>query len=61
MKIGDTKYPNIADKVKKCIDTLGGNLSDPKYICTESDFEGFIMDDYLPHQSYELSTNKWGE
>ena len=50
MKIDETKDPNIVDKVKDYTDTLDGNLSDTKYISTESNFEGFIMDEYHPHQ-----------
>ena len=46
MKIDEIKDHNIADKVKEYKDTLDSNLSDPKYISTESDFEVFIMDDY---------------
>ena len=58
-KIDVTKYPNISDKVKDYTYTLDGNLSNLKYIPTKSDFEGFIMDYYLPNQRYELPTNKW--
>ena len=50
--IDKTKDPNIPEHFKDYIDTLDGNFSDLKYIYTESDFEGFIMDDYLPHQRY---------
>ena len=50
--IDDTKYPNTADKVKDYKYTLDDNLGDPKYISTESDFEVFIMYDYLPNQRY---------
>ena len=39
MKIDKTKDPNILDKVNDYKDTLYGNLSDPKYIYTESEFE----------------------
>ena len=49
-KIDETKDPTISEKFKDYIDTLDGNLIDPKYIFTESDFEVFIMDEYLPHQ-----------
>ena len=52
MKIDETKDPNIVNKVKDYTDTPYGNLSDPKYIYTEYEFEGFIMYDYLPHQKY---------
>ena len=58
MTIDETKDPNIANKVKDYTNTPDGNLSDPKYIYTESDFEGFIIYDYLPHQRDELPTNK---
>ena len=43
------------------LQTKLGNLTDMKYIYTKSDFEGFIVDDYLPHQIYELTTNKLEE
>ena len=59
MTIDKTKDPNIQEHFKDYTDTLDGNFSDPKYIYTESDFKGFIMDDYLPHQRYLLPTNKW--
>ena len=52
MTIDKTKDPNIPEHFKDYTDTLDGNFSDPKYIYTESDFEGFIMDDYLPNQRY---------
>ena len=58
MRINESKDPTIADKVKYYTGTLDGNLSDLKYISTGFDFEGFIVDDYLPHQRYELPTNK---
>ena len=50
MTYDEIKDPNIADKVKDYIDTMDGNLSDLNYISTKPVFEGFIMDDYLPHQ-----------
>ena len=50
MTIDDTKDHNLSEKFKDYIETPNGNLSDLKYISSESDFEGFIMDDYLPHQ-----------
>ena len=55
------KNPNISDKVKDYTYKLDGNLSYPKYIYTESELEGFIMDDYLPNQIDKLPTNKWEE
>ena len=61
MKIDETKEPNIEDKVKDYTYTMYGNLSDSNYIFTESDFEGFIVDYYLPFQIDELPTNKWEE
>ena len=42
-KIDETKDTIISEKVKDYIDTLYGNLSDTKYISTESHFEGFII------------------
>ena len=36
--IDETKDPNISENFKDYTDTLDGNLSDPKYISTESDF-----------------------
>ena len=57
MTIDDTKDPNLTEKVKYCTYTLDRNLSDLKYIYHESDFEGFIMDNYLPHQRYDVKSN----
>ena len=51
MKIYETKEPNISYKIKDYTNTLDGNIGDPKHISTESYFEGFIMDDYFPHQT----------
>ena len=51
--IDETKDPNISEKFKDYTEILDGNLSDLKYIYTESDFEGSITDDYFPHQIYE--------
>ena len=59
--IDETRDPNISEKNNYYKDTLYGNLSDPEYIYTESDFDGFIMHEYLPHQRDELPTNKWEE
>ena len=59
MAIDKTEETGIEDKVKAYTDILDGNPSDPKYIYKEYDFEGFIMDDYLPHQRYEWPTNEW--
>ena len=61
MTIDEAKDSNISEKVKEYKDTLDGNLRNPKYIYTESDFDGFIMHEYLPHQRDELPTNKWEE
>ena len=58
MIIDENKDHNISYKVKDYSDTLYGNLSDTKYIYTKSDFEGFIIDDYLQHQRYELPIDK---
>ena len=59
VKIDETRDPKGLEKVKDYIDILYGNLSDMKYIYTESDFSGFIIGDYLPQQGYELTNNKW--
>jgi len=59
--IDETKYPDIAEKIKSFRDKLDENLTDPKYIASDLDFEGFIMDDYLPRQVDELPSNKWEE
>ena len=59
--IDDMKKPDILEKVQAYTDTLDGNLSYPKYIYTESEFEGFIMDYYLLWQIDEVYTNKWEE
>ena len=59
--IDETKYPDIAEKIKSFRDKLDENLTDPKYIDSDLDFEGFIMDDYLPRQVDELPSNKWEE
>ena len=61
MEIDEAKDPTISEKVKDYTDTLDGNLSDTEYISIESESEGFIMDEYLPHQRDELTTNKWEE
>ena len=61
MTIYDIKDPNIAENFKEYTDTIYGNLSYLKYIYTECDFYGSTVDDYLPHQRYELPTNKWEE
>ena len=61
MTIDERKDPEISDKVKAYIYTLYWNFSYPKYIWTESYFEGFIMGDYLTCQRYEMPTNKLEE
>ena len=58
MTIDETKDYNSAEKLEDYKDKLDENVSDQKYIYTESDFEGFIMDNYLPHQIDELPNNK---
>mmetsp|Transcript_15996 Transcript_15996/g.23839 ORF Transcript_15996/g.23839 Transcript_15996/m.23839 type:complete len:1130 (+) Transcript_15996:7540-10929(+) len=57
----EMKDASIADKISMYRNNLDGSLSDPQYISTESDFEGFIMDDYLPRERDELPSNAWEE
>ena len=47
VKTDETKDPDIADNVKAYTYTLYENISDLKYTYTESDFDGFFVDDYL--------------